>query len=368
MQNYFRKNHLFRTGQLSVEKRAMLYVDDDWQDIASEWYDNLNLAYNTIITQLDPKSTTAEAYRYNLEREHEFVHLAVHSYPSEHWFKVPPDMWQGIFDYRDLIATNPRALFYMLYACSITRYISPNYLAGWYIFNPSYGLVAIGSSKIGGMLDYGDFYQALGENRTFGQAYLEWFQSRGGTIFDDWEKCFYYGLILCGDPLLKLDMLHSPLTLQIENSEVYNYGYRQNVDMRLSAVGGIPPYRWELISGNLPNGTSFDSSTAIISGVADKIGCYELAFGVTDSDTLHHRDSIEIQISVACEGGDANNDGVINIGDIVFLNHFVFHQGPAPGSEDEADINCDGAVNFADIIVLVNHIFKTHSLNPCENL
>ncbi len=31
LKNYFRKNHLYRTGSLSVPHRALSYVDDDWQ-------------------------------------------------------------------------------------------------------------------------------------------------------------------------------------------------------------------------------------------------------------------------------------------------------------------------------------------------
>ncbi|MCK5127966.1 MAG: immune inhibitor A [candidate division Zixibacteria bacterium] len=56
--------------------------------------------------------------------------------------------------------------------------------------------------------------------------------------------------------------------------------------------------------------------------------------------------------------GDANNDGVINVGDAVFLINYVFKGGEAPVSDNAADANGDGTVNVADAVYLINFAFK----------
>jgi len=56
--------------------------------------------------------------------------------------------------------------------------------------------------------------------------------------------------------------------------------------------------------------------------------------------------------------GDADGDGVVNIGDAVFLVIYVFKGGPAPEPLLVGDANCDGIVNIADAVFIVNYVFK----------
>ena len=97
---------------------------------------------------------------------------------------------------------DPPALFYNLFACGPGRFTDTDYLAGAYIFNTTYGLITVASSKSGSMLAFEDFTVPLSEGKCFGQAYLEWFDAQ--APFETWEKEWYYGMVLNGDPTLRL--------------------------------------------------------------------------------------------------------------------------------------------------------------------
>ncbi len=98
---------------------------------------------------------------------------------------------------------DPPVLFYNLFSCGPGRFTDENYLAGAYIYHTSYGLITIASSKSGSMLNFQDFTEPLGENKCMGFSLQQWFESQ--APFELWEKEWYYGLILNGDPTLKLE-------------------------------------------------------------------------------------------------------------------------------------------------------------------
>ena len=57
--------------------------------------------------------------------------------------------------------------------------------------------------------------------------------------------------------------------------------------------------------------------------------------------------------------GDANNDGVVNIGDAVMIVMYVFKGGPATTPWlCVGDVTDDGAVNVGDAVYLINFIFR----------
>jgi hypothetical protein len=56
--------------------------------------------------------------------------------------------------------------------------------------------------------------------------------------------------------------------------------------------------------------------------------------------------------------GDANQDGIINVGDIVYLVSYLYKNGPAPTPVWVGDCNCDEIVNVGDIVYLVSYLYK----------
>lgn len=62
---------------------------------------------------------------------------------------------------------------------------------------------------------------------------------------------------------------------------------------------------------------------------------------------------------LAITWGDATNDAHVNVGDVIYINNYIFKQGPPPEPDVlTGDANCDGIVNAGDPTYLVNYIFK----------
>jgi hypothetical protein len=76
------------------------------------------------------------------------------------------------------------------------------------------------------------------------------------------------------------------------------------------------------------------------------LGGSESDFSTTINTTTHQ--SIQ---------GDVNNDGNIDIADVVYLSNYLFINGPEPPILAAADANGDGQVDIADIMYLINYLF-----------
>lgn len=55
--------------------------------------------------------------------------------------------------------------------------------------------------------------------------------------------------------------------------------------------------------------------------------------------------------------GDANNDGKVNIADVVFVIDFLFRGGSAPACEAEGNANGDNKTNIADVSYVIAYVF-----------
>ena len=52
------------------------------------------------------------------------------------------------------------------------------------------------------MLYFNDFTEPLGEGKSFGDSFYEWFNDQ--APYSLWEKEWYYGMVLNGDPTLRI--------------------------------------------------------------------------------------------------------------------------------------------------------------------
>ena len=66
----------------------------------------------------------------------------------------------------------------------------------------------------------------------------------------------------------------------------------------LLATGGVPPYLWSIVDGNLPPGLSIDPEKGIISGVPKDSGSFEFTVEVRDSYTPQQMDKRSLVIIV----------------------------------------------------------------------
>jgi len=63
--------------------------------------------------------------------------------------------------------------------------------------------------------------------------------------------------------------------------------------------------------------------------------------------------------------GDTNKDGVIDLGDVVYLINYLYREGPAPDPLWTGDCNCDEIVELGDVVYLINYLFR-EGPPPCE--
>ncbi len=64
--------------------------------------------------------------------------------------------------------------------------------------------------------------------------------------------------------------------------------------------------------------------------------------------------------------GDVNRDGVVNVGDPVFLVNFIFREGLGPDPYEIGDVNCDGRIDVGDVRFLINYVILDGPKPDCH--
>jgi len=197
-QDYFARNHAYRTGALTRPHSQLVYIDDDWSAWTSEWLGDMT-AYTNITSISTDSDTNATDYKSRLTDIYEFVHVFVHSWPYEHLFGPGGYGAEGKVTYKDIYNISTQALFYNLFACSAANFKYQTNLGTQYLFSNN-TLVVVGSSKIGGMTMNSYFYTPLSQGKIFGEAMKLWYWNplHGPSDPDS------IGMTLLGDPLLTI--------------------------------------------------------------------------------------------------------------------------------------------------------------------
>ena len=200
VQRYLRRNHLYRTGEITAPHRALLFVDEDWVDLASYWENALGRLYDDIKVITDVNKTNAEEYLKRLADGYEWVDVMVHSGPEAHYFSYR-DVYSMLYN-SELQTAAMNCLFYVPFSCSNSRYVEPDYMGGWYIFGEnSFGLSVIGSTKSGSLYYGGEMFGSLSEGNCIGEGFRSWFAEQ--APYSDDNISWFYGLTVLGDPTLR---------------------------------------------------------------------------------------------------------------------------------------------------------------------
>ena len=201
-QDYFARNHAYRTGQLTRPHSQLVYIDDDWatsQQLVDEWLGDMTAYSNITCISLPANTTTATDYKNKLTQIYEFVHVFAHSWPYEHLFGPGGYGAEGKVTYSDIYNISTQALFYNLFACSAANFKYKTNLGTQYLFSNN-TLVVVGSSKIGGMFMNSFFYTPLSQGKIFGEAMRLWYWNglHGPSSPNS------IGMTILGDPLLTI--------------------------------------------------------------------------------------------------------------------------------------------------------------------
>jgi len=198
--NYFDKNHRFRIGNLTLPRRALAYIDDEFVNIAENVKSSLSMIYGnetTLVT--DPNTTNATDYknRLNDTMGYEWLHLVAHGNYKKHGFKTSTQGMTEVFSL-DIRNIDPHVFFCNIVACDSADYTEKNYIGGSYLFADTYGLLVVGSTKLHNIWNVSDFYEPIAEGKCIGQAFKEWLEKNGEL----W-RFTAYGMTLLGDPTLQ---------------------------------------------------------------------------------------------------------------------------------------------------------------------
>ncbi|HTW92599.1 MAG TPA: T9SS type A sorting domain-containing protein [bacterium] len=202
--NYFDKNHRYRSHQLAVTDRALVYIDDDWTPWATDWDSNVGLLYHDRVLVSDSEQTRILDYQPRIDSAaYQWIALMSHSWPGGHAMYYDHKDSMDWFYATSIPSLDPHACFYDLFACSNVRFVESGYCGGRYVFQTSDGLSAIGSTKTGSMLNFGDFYSPLGQGVSLAEAFRQWFDAQLRDGCSPSERSWFYGMCLVADGTLR---------------------------------------------------------------------------------------------------------------------------------------------------------------------
>ena len=273
LEAYFQRNHDYRTGLIQPNGSALVYVDDDWAYWLGEFVWEVENAFDQVTSEAQLNVTSKGDYLPRLEQAYDNVAVFVHSSPDWHYFVL-----QGNYDEMSWQEVPPQAdaLFYNLFACSNADWAAPVYMAGVYALQTESGLLAVGSTKTGSMLDGSPYYAELGEYGNFGDAMVRWWGSEYPYNADD--RSWFYGMTVVGDPTLRIGFPTiaadpaeigaeadagdvAEVALQLRNDGVDQTEWTVEVD---GAWIGVDPLEGDLVTAGEELTVTLDSSELAI--------------------------------------------------------------------------------------------------------
>jgi hypothetical protein len=127
----------------------------------------------------------------------------------------------------------------------------------------------------------------------------------------------------------------------------------------LQGVGGIQPYQWHLISGNLPKCVNLNPTTGRIYGRPESHGTYEISIQLKDQSTPMTPVGYSYNFIVAPNNdtwidGDFNMDSKLDLQDVILSIQIMVDMKISSGGW--IDINQDCQLGFQEIIGLMKKI------------
>jgi hypothetical protein len=193
VRDLFHRNHDYRTGQLMIQHRGLVYNEVDWYP-----HDHgMSSLYSDVTMFNDENTTTAYHYKGQLQLGYEFVHIIAHSSPWVHTFFLQNEVPGGgsVFNF-EITALEPHGAFYFMNACICARYTEKDNLGNWYLFARPWGQAVIAATNLMYGVSYlTTVYRALDNDSCLGDAFLKWHKA---------NYSMQMGTCILGDPTLRI--------------------------------------------------------------------------------------------------------------------------------------------------------------------
>jgi hypothetical protein len=235
LNNYFIKDHRYRTGALAPNLKVLLFLDDPF----TYFTDPSSLAvangvYGPDNTDLimDPSQSTPDYFKQDLmAQSYEFVLAVTHgTVTGQDFYRCDSydQCWGGSPSYEgrvynsDYVGLAPPWAFYLMGACNVCNYTMANNMCGTFVFNHrDSGLFTVGTAKVGAAVgDEGKFIEMLGGSHPIGEAFRQSFNNiQDDPAYADVADDYFYGVNLIGDAALQIRMQ----LLDYDGDEMPNY-------------------------------------------------------------------------------------------------------------------------------------------------
>lgn len=150
------------------------------------------------------------------------------------------------------------------------------------------------------------------------------------------------GLTLDTENCQLTDRYPGDLVVGTPEENVYNLcGYSGNLDVITGKSGA-------LIELPVTAAATFRGGTMTLTD-GYLISTSRQRFNVNDSET-----EVGFQLMAGTLLGDVNNDGYVNVTDVMLTVNYVVGQSPSGFIEANADMNADGQITVTDVIAIVN--------------
>jgi protein involved in polysaccharide export with SLBB domain len=170
-------------------------------------------------------------------------------------------------------------------------------------------------------------------------------------------------------PLSSVALGDRAFTIRVETDQTqYSPGDQVVVTIQLLKNGqgypaGICPEILDSNQNMIYGGLCYDSDSQGYHNITDfyldsnaPLGTYTVSVHmyVDDWEGLTN-----VTFEVVSHCGDVNNDGVVAVGDVVYLINYLYRGGPAPFPDIcSGDCNGDTIVNVGDVVSLINYLYR----------
>jgi hypothetical protein len=244
--SYLNKDHNYWIGNIRPYRLGLVYTDHDWSQYSTYYFRQLYGAgnYDDLKWQ-EPPDNQVDKFDYLNNRLpyafYGFTQIWTHATYDYHQFYTG-----GICYEREVHSQNPRSIGYNIDGCHACDWAAGNgqyFLGGGYIYDDSpSSLVVIGTTKVGGMLEFEPFYQSLGQNNCMGKAFSYWFNDRLNSSEErGYIIGWHYGMTVVGDPLIAFlevpglyqpgELSEPPLDFSCQRKENRSLFVREYIDV-----------------------------------------------------------------------------------------------------------------------------------------